>query len=181
VAKGFDGIVPNQQFAGGGFLGNGALADRGLINNLFEGGGTNYLNRQFIPLTGTGVTLFGVNSLMPTMRAGLFQGQANFVNPGVMLANAGMDAKLTPKLRSTINVNYLRFHRTEVLEAVLFQSRIRHGIGLDAGFGLQYRPKLSDNIVITGGVGALFPHAGFKDIYTGQTQLSGFVNLRLLF
>jgi hypothetical protein len=181
VAKGFDGIVPNQQFAGGGFLGNPSLADRGLINQLFEGGGTNYLNRQFIPLTGTGVTLFGVNSLMPTMRPGLFQGQANFVNPGVMLANVGMDAKLTPKLRSTINVNYLRFHRTEVLEAVLFQSGIRKGIGVDGGFGLQYRPKLSDNIVVTGGVGALFPHAGFKDIYSGRTQLSGFVNMRLLF
>ncbi|MBM3813160.1 MAG: hypothetical protein FJW20_16170 [Acidimicrobiia bacterium] len=181
VAKGFDGIVPNQQFAGGGFLGNPALADRGLINNVFEGGGTNFLNRQFIPLTGTGVTLFGLNSLMPTMRAGLFQGQANFINPGVMLANVGMDAKLTPKLRSTINVNYLRFHRTEVLEAVLFQSGIRHGIGLDSGFGLQYRPKLSENIVVTGGFGLLFPHAGFKDIYTGRTQLSGFINVRVLF
>ncbi|MBK5290491.1 MAG: hypothetical protein JJE04_02200, partial [Acidobacteriia bacterium] len=50
-ARGFDGIVPNQQFAGGGFLGNAALADRGLLNNAFEGGGTNYLNRQFVPLT----------------------------------------------------------------------------------------------------------------------------------
>ena len=180
-AKGFDGIVPNQQFAGGGFLGNPALADRGLLNQVFEGGGTNYLNRQFIPLTGTALTLFGPNSLIPNMRAGLFQGQTNFINPGVALANVGMDAKITPKLRSTINVNYLRFHRTEVLEAVLFQDRIRHGIGVDAGFGLQYRPKLSENIVVTGGVGALFPHAGFKDIYNGRTQLSGFVNMRLLF
>jgi hypothetical protein len=181
VAKGFDGIVPNQQFAGGGFLGNASLADRGLINNAFEGGGTNFLNRQFIPLTGTGVVLFGLNSLMPNMRAGVFQGQANFINPGIMLWNAGMDAKITPKLRSTINLNYLRFHRTEVLESVLFQSGIRHGIGVDGGMGLQYRPLLTENVVVTGGVGALLPHAGFKDIYTGKTQLSGFINVRLLF
>ncbi len=181
VAKGFDGIVPNQQFAGGGFLGPGPLADRNLINPLFEGGGTNFLNRQLVPLTGTGLVLFGINSLMPNMRPGLFQGQANFVNPGVMLANIGMDAKLTPKMRATINLNYLRFHRTEVLEAVLFQSRIRKGIGADAGFGLQYRPKLSDNIVLTGGFGVLIPHAGFKDIYNQRTLLSAFVVSRFQF
>jgi hypothetical protein len=181
VAKGFDGIVPNQQFAGGGFLGPGPLADRNLINPLFEGGGTNFLNRQLVPLTGTGVLLFGLNSLMPNMRPGLFQGQANFVNPGVMLANIGVDAKLTPKLRGTINLNYLRFHRTEVLEAVLFQSRIRKGIGADAGFGLQYRPKLSDNIVLTGGFGVLIPHAGFKDIYNQRTLLSAFIVSRFQF
>jgi len=181
VAKGFDGIVPNQQFAGGGFLGPGPLADRGLINPQLEGGGTNFLNRQAIPLTGTALVLFGPNSLMPNMRAGLFQGQANFINPGVMLVNVGMDAKITPKLKSTLNLNYLRFHRTEVLEAVLFQSRIRHGIGLDAGFGLQYRPWLSENIVFTGGFGALIPHAGFKDIYNQRTLLSAFVLTRFLF
>jgi hypothetical protein len=180
-ARGFDAIVPNQQFAGGGFLGNAALADRGLINNLFEGGGTNFLNRQPIPLTGTGLVLFGVNSLIPSMRAGLSQGQANFINPGVILVNAGIDAKLTPKLKATANANYLRFHRTAPLEALLFQSNIAHSIGFDFGFGLQYRPLLSDNIVITGGFGALVPHDGFKNVYNGQTFYSGFINMRLLF
>jgi hypothetical protein len=180
-ATGFDAIVPNQQFAGGGFLGSGNLADRGLINPLFEGGGVNFLNREFIPLTGTGVTLFGPNSLIPSMRAGLFEGQANFVNPGIMLANAGMDAKVTPKLVATANVNYSRFVRTEPLKTVLFQSSIRHSIGVDSGIGLKYRPLLSDNIVVIGGVSALFPQGGFKDIYTGRTLFSGFLNLRLLF
>ncbi|HBY62796.1 MAG TPA: hypothetical protein DEH78_23480 [Solibacterales bacterium] len=78
-------------------------------------------------------------------------------------------------------MNYAKFHRTEVLEAVLFQSRIRHAIGLDGGFGLQYRPLLSENIVLTGGFGVLFPGAGFKDIYTGRTQLSGFISARFVF
>lgn len=181
TARGFDAIVPNQQFAGGGFLGNPSLADRGLINNVFLGGGTNFLNRSPIPLTGTGLTLFGVNTLIPSMRAGLFEGQANFINPGILLANAGMDAKLTPKLRGTVNVNYARFVRTEVLEAVLFQSGIRHGIGVDSGFGAQYRPLLNDNVVLTGGFGALFPGSGFKAIYNGRVLYSGFVNMRLVF
>jgi hypothetical protein len=180
-ATGFDAIVPNQQFAGGGFLGNPALADRGLINNRFEGGGTNFLNREFVPLTGTGLMLFGVNSLLPSMRPGLFEGQANFVNPGILLVNAGIDAKITPKLRSTVNVNWSRFDRTAALEALLFQSGIRHTIGVDTGLGLQFRPLLNDNIVVTGGVGVLAPGGAFKDIYSGQPLLTGFVNVRMVF
>jgi hypothetical protein len=180
-ATGFDAIVPNQQFAGGGFLGNPALADRGLINNVFEGGGTNFLNRQPIPLTSTGVFLFGINSLIPSMRSSLFQGQANFINPGILLGNVGVDAKLTPKLRSTVNINYARFHRTEPLQVVLFQNNIQKSIGVDAGFGLQYRPRASENILFTGGVGTLFPGAGFKKLYTGQTLFSGFLQMRFLF
>jgi hypothetical protein len=180
-AGGFDAIVPNQQFAGGGFLGNNALSDRGLINPAFGGGGTNFLNRQPVPLTGTSTILFGPNSLIPSMRAGLVQGQANFVNPGVILINAGYDAKLTPKWKLTSNVNYVRFHRTAVLEAVLFQAPIHHAIGIDTGLGAQYRPLLNDNIVFTGGFGFLAPMRGFKDIYSGRSLLSGFVSLRLFF
>ena len=180
-ATGFDAIVPNQQFAGGGFLGNAALADRGLINNRFEGGGTNFLNREAFPLTGTGLTLFGPNSLLPSMRAGFFEGQANFVNPGILLFNAGFDAKVTPKLRSTVNLNWARLNRTEVLEALLFQSHVRHAIGLDTGMGLQYRPLLNDNIVLTGGFGVLAPGGGFNDIYSGKSLFSGFLNVRMVF
>jgi hypothetical protein len=180
-ANGFDGIVPNQQFAGGGFLGNPALADRGLLNNAFAAGGINFLNREAIPLTGTGVFLFGPNSLMPTLRAGLFEGQANFVNPGTLLYNAAFNAKITPKIRGTVNVNWSRFIHTQVLESVLFQSGIHHQIGLDTGVGVQYRPLLSDNITVTAGVGTLFPGQGFKDIYTGKTLFSGFVNIRMVF
>ncbi len=169
-AHGFDAIVPNQQFAGGGFLGNPSLADRGLINNAFAAGGINFLNREAIPLTGTGVLLFGLNSLIPNLRATLFEGQANFINPGILLFNGAFDAKVTPKLRGS-----------ESLEAVLFQNNIRHAIGLDSGIGVQYRPLLNDNIVVTAGFGALVPGGGFRDIYNGQTLFSGFVNVRMVF
>jgi hypothetical protein len=180
-ANGFDGIVPNQQIAGGGFLGNPSLADRGLLNNAFAAGGSNFLNREPIPLTGTGLFLFGPNSVMPAMRAGLFEGQANFINPGILLFNAAFQARVTPKFRGTINTNWAKFNRTEVLEALLFQSHIRHAVGLDTGVGMQYRPLLTDNIVVTGGVGVLVPGAGFKDIYTGRTLFSAFVNVRMVF
>ena len=180
-ANGFDGIVPNQQFAGGGFLGNPSLADRGLLNNAFAGGGINFLNREAVPLTGTALVLFGPNSLMPTMRAGLFEGQANFVNPGILLFNAAFIAKVTPKVKAIVNVNYAKFNRTEVLQALLFQSHIHHAIGLDTGLGAQYRPLLNDNLTITAGFGTLAPGRGFKDLYTGRTLYSGFVNLRMVF
>jgi len=180
-ARGFDSIVDNQNFAGGGFLNNGLFADRGQTNPLFEGGGVNLFNRQTIPLTGAGVTLLSFNSLMPTLRSSKEEGQANFLNPGVMVFNAGLEAKLTPKLRSQLNVNYLRFHRTEVLEALLFQGGIRRQIGWDYGVGVQYKPLLSENVVVTGGLGILRPGDGFKNIYTGQTLYSGFVLMRLLF
>jgi len=180
-ARGFDSIVDNQNFAGGGFLSNGLFADRGQTNPLFEGGGTNLFNRQTIPLTGAGVTLISFNSLMPTLRSSKEEGQANFINPGVMVFNAGLEAKLTPKLRSQLNVNYLRFVRTAVLEALLFQGGIRHEIGWDYGLGVQYRPLLSENIVVTGGFGILQPGKGFKQIYTGETLYSGFVLMRLAF
>ena len=180
-AKGFDAIVDNQNFAGGGFLSNGLFADRGQTNPLFEGGGVNLFNRQAIPLTGAGVLLLGFNSLMPTLRSSKDEGQANFINPGIMIFNAGLEAKLTPKLRSQLNVNYLRFTKTAVLEALLFQSGIRHQIGWDYGLGFQYRPLLSENVVFTAGFGLLQPGDGFKKIYTGEALYSGFLALRLLF
>jgi hypothetical protein len=180
-ATGFDAIVPNQQFAGGGFLGNTALADRGLINNEFEGGGINFLNREPIPLSSTGLFLFGPNSLIPSMRGSLFESQANFDNPGILLFNAGFDAKVTPKWKASLNVNWAKFNNTTVLETILSQPHIRHDIGLDSGLGVQYRPLLNDNIVVTAGFGALAPGGGFKDIYTGHTLFSGFTNVRLVF
>jgi hypothetical protein len=180
-ATGFDAVVPDQQFAGGGFLGNPALADRGLINNTFAGGGINFLNREPIPLSGTNLFLFGPNSLIPSMRAGLFEGQANFDNPGILLLNGGYDAKITPKLKASLNVNWAKFNDTEVLATVLGQPNIRHNIGLDSGLGFQYRPILNDNIVVTSGFAALIPGGGFKDIYNGRTLFSAFVNLRMVF
>lgn len=59
------------------------------------------------------------NSLLPSLRSNKDEGQANFVNPGILLVNAGTNLELTPKLRAFVNVNYLKFERTEPLELLL--------------------------------------------------------------
>jgi len=95
--------------------------------------------------------------------------------------NAGADAEITPKLRGILNVNYLRFDRTEPLELLLFQAPVRHSIGTDASIGFQYRPPLTENMVVTFGGAALIPGQGFADIYSRKTLYSTFLNLRFLF
>ena len=121
TARGFDTIVDDTNLAGGAF---------------------SFFDTEGIRLTGTGVGLTTPGSLLVNLRTNKFEGQANFVNPGLFLYNAGMDFNLTPKLRAFVNANYLRFDRTEPLEFVLFQSPITHSIGTDVGVGLEYRPPL---------------------------------------
>jgi len=152
-ARGFDSIVDFPNFAGGVF---------------------SFWNQQAIRLTGTGVALTEEGSLLPNMRSSKDEGQASFVNPGIFIANAGADFDLTPKVRVSANFNYLRFMRTEPIEYALFQAGIRHSIGEDLGVGVQYRPPLSENLVLTGGASLLQPGDGFRDIYTGRTQFSVF-------
>ena len=120
-------------------------------------------------------------SLLPSLRSNKEEGQANFVNPGLFLFNAGADFNLSPKWRAFLNANYLRFDRTEPLEILLFQRPIRHGIGTDLGTGIEYRPPLSENIVIGGGVSSLVPGAGFKQIYNGRALFSIFSTIRFQF
>jgi hypothetical protein len=159
-ARGFDSIVDLPNFAGGLF---------------------SFWNREGIRLLGSGVLLTTPGSLIPSLRSSKEEGQANFVNPGVFLANTGADFEITPKLRGFANFNFLRFERTEPLEFLLFQSPIHHTIGEDLGLGVEYRPPLTENIVFTGGVSALQPGQGFKDIYTGRTQFSLFASVKFTF
>lgn len=159
-ATGFDSIVDVPEFAGGIF---------------------SFWNREGIRFTGTGVALTSPNSLLPSLRTNKEEGQANFVNPGMFILNAGADFNLTPKLKSLVNVNYLRFERTAPLELLLFESPIHNTIGVDTSLGFQYRPPLSENIVIIGGASALSPGQGFRDIYSGKTLFSLFANVRFQF
>ena len=159
-ARGVDSILDRDSFAGGLF---------------------SFWNREGIRLTGSNVLLTAPGSLIPSLRASRDEGQANFVNPGIFLVNAGADFDITPKLKGFANVNYLRFERTESLENVLFQAAIRHSIGIDYGTGVTYRPPLSENIVLTGGAAMLTPGDGFRDIYGGKTLFSLFGSVKLTF
>ncbi len=143
-ATGFDSILDNPNFAGSEF---------------------SFWGRQQIPLFG--VNLTNRNSLLADLRASKFQGQSNFVNPGLWIVNAGVDFDITPKLRSVNNANFMWFDKTNVLEQFVFQGKIDREIGLDLSSGIEYRPFLSNNIVFLFGAATLIPSNGFKQLYNG--------------
>ena len=159
-ARGFDAIVDNPAFAGGMF---------------------SFWNREAIKLSGSGVALTPQDSLLPSLRSNKTEGQANFVNPGIWIYNAGADFDLTPKLTAVTNFNFMRFDRTEPLELVLFQSPIHHNIGEEFDLGAKYRPPLTENIVLTFGASVFQPGHGFQDIYTKRTLFSAFADLKFQF
>jgi hypothetical protein len=160
TARGFDAISEAQNFAGGIF---------------------SFFNREGIRLTGTGVALVAPDSFLPNLRSSKDEGQASFVNPGIVLTNLGADFKVAPKITAVANVNYMRFAHTAPLELLLFQPNIDSSIGFDYNLGVIYRPPLSENIVITGGVAALTPGTGLREIYTSKTLFSAFSTVRFQF
>ncbi len=148
-ATGFDAIFDDPNFVGGQF---------------------SFWNRNGIRLTQTGVGLVQPNSILPSLRSSKIQGQANFVNPGIVIYNAGVDVDITQRAKAVFNVNYLRFHRTEPLEYVLFQNHIRHDIGWDYSLGVAYRPFLINNVTMTFGAATLQTGRGFRDIFTDRSR-----------
>ncbi len=160
-ATGFDTILDQPNFAGGQF---------------------SFWNRQQLPLFA--VNLVQRLSLIPDLRSSKIQGQSNFVNPGIMIPTLGMDFDLTPKCKLITNYNLLWFESTNVLEQFLFDGNIHKFIGADLSWGLEWRPFLSENVVLVGGVSTLIPGQGFRDLYdhfSGRvgTLAAGFVNLVL--
>lgn len=142
VGKGFDAILDAPMFAGGPF---------------------SYWNSQRLGLQAVG--LVQKFSVFPTLRSSKLEGQANFVNPGLMLLNVGYDAEVTPKLKALFNLSYLRFVNTSVLQDFINQNKIHKQIGVDLSLGIVYRPFLNNNAIITFALAGFKPLAGFKDIY----------------
>jgi hypothetical protein len=145
--------------------GTGGGFDTILDNPNFTGGPFSYYVRQGFNFGGTGVGFKQPNSLVPSLRTSKTQGQASFVNPGIFIYSVGLDADVTPKLRSFFNVNYLRFAETDSLKTAVLQDNIRGELGWDLSLGVQWRPLLTDNIILSAGFGVLIPGSGFRDIY----------------
>ena len=158
TARGFDSIFDEPNIVGGPF---------------------SFWNREGLRVAQTLVGLVGRQSVLPSMRTSKTEGQANFVNPGIFMYSVGVDAELTRKLRLFGNTTFLRFDKTKVLEAVLFQREIDKAIGLDYGVGVEYRPWLNDNVVVQSGVSFLTPSEGFKNILTSDALYTPFVVLTL--
>jgi hypothetical protein len=150
-AAGFDGIVDASEFAGGAF---------------------SYWSRTGIALPQTGILLKGPASLLPNLRSSRLEGQANFVNPGLILINMGAGLQLTPRLAALANANYLWFHNTDSLEEVLFQNSIDTSIGLDLGVGAVYR-RQERGVAVAAGLTALLPTIGFDDVFRSFCHVPG--------
>lgn len=161
-ATGFDAILENPQIAG---------AD------------TSFWIRQAVPLIGGGgVVLSGRNALLPSLRSSKDQGQSNFVNPGIHLFGLGADFDITPQLRLIANVSKLSFSDTSSLEVLRNQGHIDTDIGVDVSASLQYRPFMSQNIVLNASVASLRPGKGYKQLFdVGETQYSVLLNLLMSF
>ena len=161
TATGFDSIMDDPNFAGGKF---------------------SYWQNQAIKLFG--VNLVQQNSLLPDLRSSKIQGQSNFVNPGLWLANFGVDFDITPKLRMINNINLLWFDETAVLQQFTFQDNIHRFIGTDISSGFEYRPLLNNNVILSFGVSMLIPGQGFRDLYNQfvdnvDPMLAGFADVTL--
>jgi hypothetical protein len=163
-ATGFDAIFENPQFAG---------AD------------TSFFIRQAVPLIGGGgVALSQRNGVLPSLRSSKDQGQSNFVNPGLMLAGFGADADLTPQLRVLGNISKLNFVNTSSLGVLRNQAPPSKDLGVDVSIGAQYRPFMSQNIVLNTSAAALIPGKGLKQLYDEDkrgVQYSVLVNLLLTY
>jgi hypothetical protein len=160
-ATGFDAIFDAPAFAGGGF---------------------SFFNRLGIRLAGSGVALVERGSLLPSLRSSKDEGQINFVNPGLQLATVGLDVEVTPRLKAIFTANYIRLDAVESIETVLFQEGVHKDLGTDLSAGFRYRPFLSNNIVLVGGVATLLPGKAFEDIYeTDDPLYHAFMNVILQF
>ena len=154
-AEGFDSIVDNPNFGGGSF---------------------SFWSSQGLKFVGTNLTNPG--SPLANLKTSKTQGQSNFVNPGVLLLGSAIDAELTPKWRGQLGFTYLRFDNTSSLEYLLQASDIDKSIGFEVFVGTQYRPLLTNNIILQFGASVLMPDDGFARIYdSDQLRYNLFTNI----
>jgi hypothetical protein len=158
-ARGFDAILSAPNFAGGGF---------------------SFFNSQAIRLLGVNLTNAG--SALPDLRTSQTQGQSNFVNPGIALFGGALDFDITPKVKAQIGASYLRFQTTASLETYLELPNIDREIGTEVFLGTQWRPLLTNNVIVTVGTSVLFPGEGLQRIYqSSDTLYTVFTNLLFSF
>ena len=143
--------------------------DTVLDRPFFIGGPFSFFSHQGFNLGGTAVNFKQRDSLVIDFRTSKTEGQANFVNPGTLVFGYGIDADVTPKLKAFLNANYIRTTTTAPTELVLFTNKASNDFALDFSLGFEYRPLLTENVIITAGAGFLVPRWGYKNIYRANT------------
>ena len=144
VARGFDSAFDNVNFGGGQF---------------------SYLFGEKIQLGAT--TVFRGNSIFPSLRGA--NATSQYVNPGVLALNAGVDVFITPKLTAEANYDYVRFDDTATLTALQktkFKGReVSNEIGHEFNGGLTWKPLLNEQLILFGGGAVFLPEGAVKDLF----------------
>ncbi len=107
------------------------------------------------------------NSFFPSLRGA--NGQANYVNPGLQLINAGLDTTITPRLQFAFNENYFRFNNLGTFASGNRPFVINHHAGgIEEVFFLRWKPvlrRINDLFVIDMSFSVLNPLAGLRDAF----------------
>jgi len=153
TSGGFDAITDNPNLAGGQFM---------------------FWTQQSTTIAGlgSGELLSEKFSLLPNLRS-KFTDRANFVNPGLILLNGGVDLRISPSLKFVTNASFLRFADATVLRALLgarpgFED---DAIGIDISAGAKFRPFVNENLFILSGFSLLMPSGGFKTAVGSDSRL----------
>jgi hypothetical protein len=129
-------------------------------NTAFGGGQFSYLFGEKIQLGNT--TVLRGNSVFPSLRGA--NATSQFVNPGVLAVNPGIDMTLTPKTLFEANYNYVRFDDTASLRN-LVRRDVSNEVGHEINAGVTYRPFLNEQVILFAGGAVLFPGQGIKDTF----------------
>jgi hypothetical protein len=139
TARGFDSVFDNTAFGGGQF---------------------SYLFGEKIQLGG--ITVLRGNSVYPSLRGA--NATSQYVNPGAVAINPGIDLTLTPTTLFEANYNYVRFDDTASLTGVAGR-RVSNEVGHELNAGVTWRPLLNEQLIIFGGAAVFFPGQGIKDTF----------------
>jgi hypothetical protein len=130
--------------------------------------------------------LVRANSFLPSFRNG--NQQANYVNPGLQLMNAGMDVTFSPRIQMALNGNYTRFNDIGSFptNAGATTANILHKDGgIEGNAFIRIKPflhQINQNVILDLGVSALHPLQGLQDMFqSDKTVYSTFVALRLVY
>ena len=142
VAQGFDSAFDNVNFGGGQF---------------------SYLFGEKIQLGAT--TVLRGNSIFPSLRGA--NATSQYVNPGVLAMNAGVDVAITPRVTAEANYNYVRFDNTATLTAnTKFKGRdVSKEVGQEFNGGLTWKPLLNEQLILFSGGAIFFPEGAVKDLF----------------
>ena len=88
---------------------------------------------------------------------------SQFINPGMLVLNAGLDVVFTPKLFFTSNLNYFRFLQDLVTEST--------SLGLEVNGAINYRVFLNENFVLQLGANVFFPQDGAKELLGSEDAI----------